>query len=153
MNFALFFEYVSMSVEKIEQCLRSVMLYAFSGVLVFILFSVLFVWGSLFLSSLLRPKKPTEEKEMIYECGEDPIGGGWVQYNVRFYIIAVIFIICDVEVIFIYPVATIFRKMIGEGMGFDVLGELLIFVLILLAGMGDVWKKDDLRWVKTIRSE
>ncbi len=153
MNFPLFFKYVSMSVEKIEQCLRRVMLYAFSGVLVFILFSVLFVWGSLFLSSLLRPKKPTEEKEMIYECGEDPIGGGWVQYNVRFYIIAVIFIIFDVEVIFIYPVATIFRKMIGEGMGFYVLGELLIFVLILLAGLVYVWKKDDLSWVKTIRSE
>ncbi len=129
------------------------MLYAFSGVLVFILFSVLFVWGSLFFSSLLRPKKPTEEKEMIYECGEDPVGGGWVQYNVRFYIIAVIFIIFDVEVIFIYPVATIFRKMIGEGMGVYVLGELLIFVLILLAGLVYVWKKDDLSWVKTIREE
>jgi len=129
------------------------MLYAFSGVLVFILFSVLFVWGSLFFSSLLRPKEPTEEKEMIYECGEDPVGGGWVQYNVRFYIIAVIFIIFDVEVIFIYPVATIFRKMIGEGMGVYVLGELLIFVLILLAGLVYVWKKDDLSWVKTIREE
>ncbi|NOY53709.1 MAG: NADH-quinone oxidoreductase subunit A [Deltaproteobacteria bacterium] len=129
------------------------MLYAFAGVLVFILFSLLFVRGSLFLSSLLRPKRPTEQKEMIYECGEDPVGGGWVQYNVRFYIIAVIFIIFDVEVIFIYPVAMVFREMIGRGTGPYVLGELIVFVLILLAGLVYVWKKDDLSWVKTIREE
>jgi len=129
------------------------MLYAFSTVLVFILFSLLFVRASLFLSSLLRPKRPTEEKEMIYECGEDPVGGGWVQYNVRFYVIAVIFIIFDVEVIFIYPVAMVFREMIGRGAGPYVLGKLLVFVLILMAGLVYVWKKDDLRWVKTIRSE
>ncbi len=129
------------------------MLYAFSVVLVFILFSILFVWGSMFLSSLLRPHNPGKEKSIVYECGEDPVGGGWVQYNIRFYIIAVIFIIFDVEVIFIYPVATVFKKMIGEGMGHYVLAELLVFVLILLGGLAYVWKKDDLSWIKSIREE
>lgn len=129
------------------------MLYAFSVVLVFILFSILFVWGSMFLSSLLRPHNPNKEKAIVYECGEDPVGGGWVQYNIRFYIIAVIFIIFDVEVIFIYPVATVLKKMIGEGMGHYVLAELLVFVLILLGGLAYVWKKDDLSWIKSIREE
>ncbi len=129
------------------------MLYAFSVVLVFILFSILFVWGAMFLSSLFRSQRPNREKAIVYECGEDPVGGGWVQYNIRFYIIAVIFIIFDVEVIFIYPVATVFRKMIGQGMGLYVLAELLIFVLILLGGLAYVWKKDDLSWIKTIREE
>jgi len=129
------------------------MLYDFSVVLVFILFSILFVWAAMFISWLLRPQKPTREKAMIYECGEDPVGGGWVQCNIRFYVIAVIFIIFDVEVIFIYPVAVVFKKMIGQGMGLYVLSELLIFVLILLGGLAYVWKKDDLRWIKTIREE
>jgi len=68
-------------------------------------------------------------------------------------VIAVIFIIFDVEVIFIYPVAVVFKKMIGQGMGLYVLSEMLIFVLILLGGLAYVWKKDDLRWIKTIREE
>jgi NADH-quinone oxidoreductase subunit A len=54
------------------------MLYPFSVVLVFILFSILFVAGAMFLSSLLRPRKPTKEKRIVYECGEDPVGSGWV---------------------------------------------------------------------------
>ncbi len=127
------------------------MLYTFSIVLVFIIFSILFVAGAMFLASLLRPRKPTKEKSIVYECGEDPVGSGWVQYNIRFYIIAVIFIIFDVEVVFIYPVATVFKEMIGKGLGLYVLAELLIFVLILFGGLIYVWRKGDLRWVKSIR--
>ena len=127
------------------------MLQAFSVVLVFLIFSLIFVAGAMFLSSLLRPKKPTKEKSIVYECGEDPVGSGWVQYNIRFYIIAVIFIIFDVEVVFIYPVAKVFKEMIEKGLGLYVLAELLIFVLILFGGLIYVWKKGDLRWVKTVR--
>ena len=88
---------------------------------------------------------------MTYECGEDPVGGGWVQYNIRFYVIAVIFIIFDVEVVFIYPVAVVFREMIDQGLGAYVLAELLVFVLILFGGLIYVWKKGDLQWIKTMR--
>jgi NADH-quinone oxidoreductase subunit A len=63
------------------------MLYAFSGVLAFILLSVLFVAGAMLLSALVRPNKPNREKQTTYECGEEPVGEGWIQYNVRFYII------------------------------------------------------------------
>jgi NADH-quinone oxidoreductase subunit A len=127
------------------------MLIAFSVVLVFIIFSLLFVAGAMFLSSFLRPKTPGKEKSMTYECGEDPVGGGWVQYNIRFYVIAVIFIIFDVEVVFIYPVASVFREMIDQGLGAYVLAELLVFVLILFGGLIYVWKKGDLQWIKTLR--
>jgi len=127
------------------------MLVAFSVVLVFIIFSLLFVAGAMLISSFLRPKKPGKEKSMTYECGEDPVGGGWVQYNIRFYVIAVIFIIFDVEVVFIYPVAKVFREMIDQGLGAYVLAELLVFVLILFGGLIYVWKKGDLQWIKTLR--
>ncbi len=129
------------------------MFYAFSGVFLLILFSILFVLGAMLLSSLIRPVKRTREKGITYECGEEPVGGGWVQYNIRFYIIAVIFILFDVEVIFIYPVATVFKRFIAEGSGMYALGELLAFVLILLSGLVYVWRKGDLRWVKSIREE
>jgi NADH-quinone oxidoreductase subunit A len=127
------------------------MLVAFSVVLVFIIFSLLFVAGAMLISSFLRPKTPSKEKSMTYECGEDPVGGGWVQYNIRFYVIAVIFIIFDVEVVFIYPVAKVFREMIDQGLGAYVLAELLVFVLILFGGLIYVWKKGDLQWIKTLR--
>lgn len=128
------------------------MLLAFSAVLAMIVFSILFVLVTIILSSLLRPDKPTREKKIVYECGEEPLGSGWVQYNIRFYVIAIIFIIFDVEVIFIYPVAAVFRTMIGEGLGTFVLVELLIFIVILLVGLLYVWMKKDLGWEKTIRS-
>jgi len=131
--------------------LEVIMLVAFSVVLVFIIFSLLFVAGAMLISSFLRPKKPGKEKSMTYECGEDPVGGGWVQYNIRFYVIAVIFIIFDVEVVFIYPVAKVFREMIDQGLGAYVLAELLVFVLILFGGLIYVWKKGDLQWIKTLR--
>jgi NADH-quinone oxidoreductase subunit A len=105
----------------------------------------------MFIGSLVRPRKPTAQKNIVYECGEDPVGSGWVQYNIRFYVIAVIFIIFDVEVVFIYPAAVVFRELIGRGMGLYVLAELLVFVLILFGGLIYVWKKDDLRWEKTVR--
>lgn len=122
------------------------MLYAFAAVLVFIVASVLFVLATMLISSILRPVRPGREKAVAYECGEEALGGRWVQFNVRFYVVAVIFIIFDVEIIFIYPVAVVFRKMIGEGLGVFVLAELLVFVLILLGGLAYVWLKDDLRW-------
>ena len=122
------------------------MLYAFAAVFVFIVASVLFVLVTMMISSILRPARPGREKAVAYECGEEALGGRWVQFNIRFYVFAVIFIVFDVEVIFIYPIAVAFRKMVGEGLGVFVLAELLVFVLILLGGLAYVWLKDDLKW-------
>ena len=82
-------------------------------------------------------------KLMSYECGEVPEGSAWVKFNIRFYIIALIFIIFDVEVIFMFPWALVYKD-------YGLLGfmEMLLFISILLVGLFYVWKKGDLDWVK-----
>ena len=88
------------------------------------------------------------DKLLSYECGEVPEGSAWVKFNVRFYIIALIFIIFDVEVLFLFPWAVVYQEFILEGMGLLVFIEAMIFILILLTGFAYVWVKGDLDWVK-----
>jgi NADH-quinone oxidoreductase subunit A len=126
------------------------MLFNFANVLVFILVGGGFVAVSLFLSRLLRPSFPTAEKELIYECGEIPFGGAWINYNLRYYLVAITFVIFDVEIAFVYPVATIYKKWIAEGKGLIAFGEIMIFSTILLVGLLYVWVKGDLHWFKKI---
>ena len=85
---------------------------------------------------------------MSYECGEIPEGSAWVKFNVRFYVIALIFIIFDVEVIFLYPWAVIFQELTNNGLGLLAFLEMFIFVLILIVGFAYVWIKGDLDWVR-----
>ena len=85
---------------------------------------------------------------MSYECGEVPEGSAWVKFNVRFYVIALIFIIFDVEVIFLFPWAVIFQELSMNGLGLLAFVEMFIFVLILIVGFAYVWVKGDLDWVK-----
>ncbi len=85
---------------------------------------------------------------MSYECGEVPEGSAWVKFNVRFYVIALIFIIFDVEVIFLFPWAVIFQDLISSGFGMLAFIEMFLFVLILVVGFAYVWVKGDLDWVK-----
>ena len=88
------------------------------------------------------------EKLVSYECGEVPEGSAWVKFNVRFYVIALIFIIFDVEVIFLFPWAVVFQSLIDSNLGFLAFIEMFIFVLILIIGFAYVWVKGDLDWVK-----
>jgi len=88
------------------------------------------------------------EKLTSYECGEVPEGSAWVKFNVRFYVIALIFIIFDVEVIFLFPWAVVFQSLIDSNLGFLAFIEMFIFVLILIVGFAYVWVKGDLDWVK-----
>ena len=115
----------------------------FVNVLIFLIVGAVFIGFSLLLSRLVRPSNPVLEKLMPYECGEDPIGVAWIQFNIRFYVIALIFIIFDVEVVFLYPWAVIFKRL-----GMFAFVEMMIFVAILLIGLAYVWKKGDLEWVK-----
>jgi NADH-quinone oxidoreductase subunit A len=94
------------------------------------------------LSSLLRPKRPTTEKHMAYESGVDPVGEGWSQSQVRYYLFALLFVMFDVEAVFIFPWAT--RLEVYAGFG---LWEMGIFVFVLLLGLVYAWKKGVLRWV------
>ncbi|QQR81683.1 MAG: NADH-quinone oxidoreductase subunit A [Deltaproteobacteria bacterium] len=122
------------------------MLFQFGNVLVFFLVGGGFVFVSLLLNYLLSPKVPTAEKLAPYECGEIPIEGAWTNFNIRFYIIALLFIIFDVEIAFMFPIATIFKEWVKSGSGLLILGEVAVFVLILLLGLAYAWVKGDLEW-------
>ena len=89
----------------------------------------------------LRPRNPTPVKLEPYECGVQTIGGSWNQFNFRYYLYAILFVIFDVEVIFLYPWATKFI-----GLELFALIEMGVFVAILLAGWAYAWRKRDLEW-------
>jgi NADH-quinone oxidoreductase subunit A len=94
------------------------------------------------LGSLLRPSRPQPEKYINYESGVDPVGSGWGQSNVRYYIFALLFVMFDVEAVFILPWAVRL-----EALGVFGLVEMLIFIVILLLGLVYAWRKGVLRWV------
>jgi NADH-quinone oxidoreductase subunit A len=117
---------------------------SFAGVLIFMVVALLFVVISLALAWMIRPKgKYSPEKLLSYECGENPQGSAWIQFNIRFYVFALIFIIFDVEVIFLLPWAVVFKSL-----GAFAFIEGLVFIGILVVGLAYVWRKGDLAWVK-----
>ena len=116
----------------------------YSPVLILIIFAVILIALPLAIQYLISPRDNKGGEKLIpYECGELPEGSAWVKFNIRFYIIALIFIIFDVEVIFMFPWAIVYKD-------FGLLGfiEMLLFISILLVGFFYVWKKGDLDWVK-----
>ena len=94
------------------------------------------------LGSLIRPKRPRPEKLMSYESGVDPVGEGWTQAEIRYYIFALLFVMFDVEAVFIFPFAT--RV---DAYGWFGVVEMAIFIVILALGLLYAWKKKVLRWV------
>ncbi len=121
------------------------MYFDYASVLIYIAVAVVFVIGSLTAGWLLRKNHPYDQKTATYECGEDTIGSAFVQFNVRFYIIALIFLIFDVEVAILYPWATVYK----EG-GITAFIEMFVFMGILLVGLAYVWVKKDLEWIKSM---
>ena len=93
------------------------------------------------LASLLRPKRPQAEKYLTYESGVDPIGSGWSQSHIRYYVYALLFVLFDVEAVFIFPWATRL-----EVYGVFGLVEMFIFIFILLLGLLYAWRKGVLQW-------
>jgi NADH-quinone oxidoreductase subunit A len=126
------------------------MYFQFASVLVFLILGVALVLLMTSLSWLLRPHNPEPGKLATYECGEPPTGNAWINFNIRFYLVALIFVIFDVEVAFIYPVAVVFRDWVLKGQGLFALAEILVFVGILFAGLVYVWAKRDLEWLKKV---
>ncbi len=120
------------------------MSFGFASVLVFLVVGFIFLAIALILSRLIQSKgKPGIDKYIPYECGEVPEGSAWIRFNIRFYVFALIFIIFDVEIVFLLPWAVVFKKL-----GLFAFIEGLIFIGILVAGLAYVWKKGDLEWVK-----
>ncbi|HQI75044.1 MAG TPA: NADH-quinone oxidoreductase subunit A, partial [Candidatus Latescibacteria bacterium] len=91
--------------------------------------------------ALFRPANPSAEKLATYECGEIPFGGSWIQFNLRYYLIALVFLIFEVEVVFLYPWAVVLRTI-----GAFAFWEMIVFLAILLVGFAYVWRKGDLSW-------
>ncbi len=129
------------------------MLSDFSLVLIFAIISALFIFGALFAGRFLRPSDPNTVKSETYECGEKAVGPAWIGFNIRFYLIALIFVIFDVEAALIFPVAAVFKKWIAAGQGLVALAEILVFIAVLVLGLVYVWVKGDLEWVKKFAQE
>ena len=121
----------------------------FLPVMLMLAIGVVAVIGVLLIGKLIRPNNPTELKQLAYECGEKPIGIAWSVFNIRFYVVGLIFIIFDVESALMFPVVTVYRALNKAGMGGIVLIEILIFIFILLSGLAYCWRKGDLDWVKS----
>ena len=115
----------------------------FGTVLVAALLGIIMVAVPLIVQWLIAPSKKTKEKLETYECGEVPEGSAWLQFNIRFYVIALIFLIFDVEVVFLFPWAVVFKDL-----GLLAMVEMGIFLVILTVGLAYVWVKSDLDWVK-----
>ncbi len=111
-------------------------------VFIFVALIVVAIPATLLLAKLVRPENPTKTKQLPYECGVDPIGDARGRYTVRFYIIAILFVVFDVETIFLFPWAVQYKTL-----GLFGLVEMLVFLGILIAGYVWVWKKGALEWV------
>jgi NADH-quinone oxidoreductase subunit A len=120
---------------------RGIMPANYVPVFIFVLIIVIAMPAALLVAKLVRPAKPNKNKAMAYECGVDPIGDSRARYSVRFYVIAILFVVFDVETIFLFPWAVQYKAL-----GLFGLVEMLVFLGILIAGYVWVWKKGALEW-------
>ena len=132
----------------------SSMYFDYLNVLVFGAVGLAFVFANLLIASVIRPKRTTEEGLETYECGEETIGGAWVQFDIRYYTVALVYVVFAVEIAFLFPWALVLREAFadsgaaaGKGIGLFALVEGLLFVAILFLGLVYVWAKGDLDWV------
>ncbi|MCC5919289.1 MAG: NADH-quinone oxidoreductase subunit A [Cyclobacteriaceae bacterium] len=125
----------------------------FAPIALFIGGAFFFLLAGLFTAKLIRPSRPNEQKLSTYECGEESVGMAWGQFNVRFYIVALIFLLFDVEILFLFPWATVFAD---EGLmaatnglwAWFSFGEIAIFVFLLALGLAFVWRYKYLDWLR-----
>ena len=123
----------------------------YATVLIFVLVGFVFAGIALGVAKILRPSNPSPTKMTTYECGELPTGSSWVRFNVRFYLIALFFLVFDVEVVFLFPWAVVFKHLFPvPELGALVFWEMVIFLGILTTGLVYIWAKGDLNWVKKL---
>ncbi|KPC75751.1 MULTISPECIES: NADH-quinone oxidoreductase subunit A [Laceyella] len=112
---------------------------------IFLLIGIALPIVALSLGRVLRPHNPTPDKAITYESGVDPKGDSWVQFNVRYYLFALLFVIFDVEAVFLYPWAVSYDALRSD-VGLFILVEMLIFIFFLVLGLAYAWKKKVLEW-------
>ncbi len=125
----------------------------FGFILLFFISALLLVLTVINIARLLRPNRPNPEKNATYESGEEAIGSSQVAFNIKFYVIAVIFLLFEVEILMLFPWAVVFsdKKMIQDSQGSWLIYaglEMLIFIGLLVLGLAYVWKKGHLDWIQ-----
>jgi NADH-quinone oxidoreductase subunit A len=130
------------------------MYFDYLNVLVFASVGLVFVFANLIVASLVRPSRTTDEGLETYECGEETIGSAWIQFDIRYYTVALVYVVFAVEIAFLFPWALVLREAMagvgaaaGRGIGMFALVEGILFVAILFLGLVYVWVKGDLDWV------
>jgi NADH-quinone oxidoreductase subunit A len=126
---------------------------AYSELIIYFVSGVVFISAGLLTAWLIRPNRPNPEKNTVYECGEDPVGSAWGQFNIRFYVLAILFLLFEVEVVFLLPWAVIFDsdELIAQTDGIwsvFAFTEAFIFVTLLALGLAFAWAKGFLSWEK-----
>lgn len=116
---------------------------SFTPMLIFFIGGAAVVFAAIFFSRLLAPQNPNPVKNSTYECGEETVGPTWIRFNSRFYVVALIFLVFDVEVLFLFPWALNLREL-----GLYAWIDMAIFIVILVVGLAYVWGKGDLEWVR-----
>jgi len=129
------------------------MLADFGFVFLFAVVAVAFVAVTLTVGKLIRPDNPNPLKKSVYECGEIPVGPGFSQFNMRFYLVAFVFVIFDVEIAFMYPVTVVFRDLLSSGWGLLGFIEIALFITILMVGFVYAWSQGGLDWVRTLPND
>lgn len=112
-----------------------------------------FAAGNILLSQLVGQRKRTRTKLMPYECGKDPVGSARERFSVKFYLIAMIFILFDIELIFMMPWAVVFKSLTANGLGTLIYVEMMLFIALLLVGYVYVLKKGLFEWSDRARVE
>jgi len=124
----------------------------FGKILIFLITGIIMVCLAFFINKLIAPHKPTPEKLTSYECGEEPTGTAWMPFNSRFYVIALVFLLFDVEMVFVFPWAIVFGSHelnnADPRWGWLALTEMFVFLGILILGLAYAWAKGDLNWIK-----
>ena len=126
------------------------MYFDYLNVLVFCSVGFVFVFLNMIVGSIIRPKRPTRDGLEIYECGEETIGDAWIQFDIRYYTVALIYVIFAVEIAFLFPWAMVLSEAFANpAIGTYALWKGVLFVTILFLGLAAVWVKGDLDWVLT----
>ena len=107
-------------------------------------------FATLLAGKLIRPKNPGGLKDEIYECGEPAIGPAWVQFDLRFYVVAILFLVFDIEIAMLYPWAVVYRTLIRNGLGAVAFWEMLFFFSLLVIGFMYLWRFGYLDWVRSV---
>ena len=121
--------------------------YGYISILVMLVVVAVMGVGILVINRLVGPRRTSAVKSAPFECGSDPIGDSRHRFSVKFYLVAIFFIVFDIESVFMYPWASLFRDMVAEPLiGWSTFGEMFVFIGILGAGLAYVWRRGALDW-------